>query len=42
MYVAQKIVCDEVNKKSDPWLFQKPAQKNTIPTQKIIIEYTQK
>jgi hypothetical protein len=39
---VQKIVRDEVNKESDPWLLQKPAQKNTIPAQKTIIEYTQK
>jgi hypothetical protein len=39
---TQKLVCDEVNKESDLGLLQKPAQKNTIPAQKTIVEYTQK
>lgn len=35
VYATQKLVCDEVNKESDPGLLQKPAQKT-------IVEYTQK
>jgi hypothetical protein len=42
VYATQKLVCDEVNKESDPGLLQIPAQKNTIPAQKTIVEYTQK